>query len=89
MVYKKYIYENNANQIEMRPIRKSSNVSNFYLISDHRTTTSPFSQNKILFQTSEGSGFPLALSCYLRFQYRLTKIFKSTTGHLAVLYNLG
>ena len=72
------ILENDSNQIEMRQIRDSSNVSNFYLISDYWTTTSPFSQNKILFQTSGGSGFPLALSCYLRFQYQLAKVFKPT-----------
>ena len=59
----------------MRPIRNSSNVSNFYLISDHRTTTSPFSQNKILFKTSKGSGFP---SCSIMLPEVSIKVCKST-----------
>ena len=32
----------------MRPIKDSSNVFSFYLISDHRTTTSPFSQKNTI-----------------------------------------
>ena len=64
MVYKnmfiKHFYlkilENDSNQIEMRPIRYCSNVSNFYLISDYRTTTPPFSQ-KMVFLTNNVKRF--------------------------------